>query len=250
MKSQHQDVPNQSLNYIYFPFLKNECSERMLERLWEFKKKNAKSMKDGDKSYHILIYAKGKIFADGKNLSSLPLGAKIYVIGLGIDLTSVDRKGSLLKHLPEGEHQYAVSGGEQAVSIKTIAERMITDGLLESKNFTIKLWFGDCNNRAELIANKFTDCLQKYDLKSKFTIDYYPNAILHAPHTHEGKKRHWVIDSKTEERKRASKMRYSLLFDCSKHSSDQSSESASTEKSVDFVDSISNGVSSFFARFK
>jgi len=212
MKGRSRDIntddntANKSPNYIYLPFLKSECSENTLNRARKFKEKNSTTSESENKTYKFIIYRKD-------TLSNLPPKSKLYVAGLGIDLSSEKLDRSILEHIPGNQHIYSISGGKKAITVETLVKRMVEDGLLESDNLTIKLWFGDCDNKASLMADEFTNRLQDYHSKNTFTIDYYPNAILYPPSTHGGKKHKWAVDMQSGERIMASKVRQSLFFD-------------------------------------
>lgn len=178
-------------NYVYLPFKKKECSQKILQQV-DLCMQHARENIVENKNYQFIAYGK-------KQLSNLPPLSRVYIIGYGI------------KFFPD-KVENSLSGGSEAISIPTLVERLVYDGFLTSDLVTIKLWFSDYHGNAEKIAEEFkTLCLETYNAKNRFFIDYYPHCDLHFPLL-QNEQHKWALNVKTQESERASKIRQSLFF--------------------------------------
>lgn len=193
---------------IYIPFTRDELCADTVKNIEEFTTNSA------SKGEHLIELYHGEC-----NLSCLSKNSKIYVLGHGLDVQP-NRKWSVaiaddklpydqLKHLPFYQWAYSITGGKNAISIDTVAERMIADGLLESDHLKIKLFFCDLNNKAEIIAKNFLSNFK--DCNNSFTVDYYPNHNLYNPNEWNGKIHKWAIDNSTGNLVRASSIKQSFF---------------------------------------
>ncbi|WP_454785071.1 hypothetical protein [Legionella sp. WA2024007413] len=197
--------------YIYVPFREDELSEKVKKDIQTFKNNNASRFKN--KNFIILLH-------NQCDLSTLPPNTKIYVLGHGIDchpdrkLSSVLDNPNLpyeeLKHLPFHDWPYCVSGGKKAVTVEDISKRMIADGITQTDNITIKLWFCDPNNKAYIMAKRFLEGFADYP--TSIRVDYYENKILYSPCIREGEMHKWARNETTTLVERASSIRESLFF--------------------------------------
>ena len=196
--------------YLYVPFKKDELSEEVLKDIKEFKSLSASKYKN--KKFVIVFHGE-------TDLSTLPPKTKIYILGHGANISPNQRHDSAIdkvnvsydeiKHLPVPEWAYAIYGGKKAISIDTVAERMIKDGLLKTNNIIIKLWFCDPNNRAFAIAKRFIQNFEAYP--NIFRVDFYFNRILYSPTIWSGEMHKWARNEKTDELTRASEIKESLF---------------------------------------
>ena len=205
--------------YLYVPFTEEEMGATFEELIEKFRDNFERSNKD--KTLEVAYYG-------SKGLIDLPKKAKVYVLAHGtevsLDLTwpaTMPDPVALfdqLKAIPLVEWPYAVTSGKKAISIDTIALRMIEDGLLASDQITIKLWFCDLTQKALAIAEKFSRSLK--NSRNTYRIDYYPNQSLSIPLQEKDGMHKRAKDSRTQAILRASCTRYSLFFcedkkDCS-----------------------------------
>lgn len=196
-EAQDADKPRK---YVYIPFIKKECSAKFLERINQFRSQEA------NQQYEFLVHGKC-------DLSSLPPQSRLYIPGFGINLKNAAIDSALLCDLPVDDHPYAISGGARAVSIETVALRMQKDGMLESHDLVIKLFFSDVHNQAQKLAKKLQACLVEGNPKCTFTIQYYPDAHLYPPGTQKGKEHKWAVPNGTEVMMRAKEARAFLFFE-------------------------------------
>lgn len=200
--------PSAVSHYLYVPFISSELSDEVIADIEDFKKGGALQRKE----YTILYHS----YCD---LSQLEKNAKVFVLGHGIDL-SPDRKLSvairelednyeLVKHLPYSDWSYSISGGAKAISIDTVAQRMIFDGLLKSDQINIKLWFCDENHKAYFMAKRFLDNFE--NITNDFRVDYYFNKLLRSPRLINGKRYKAAYDPKTSQSVKASSIKQSLF---------------------------------------
>lgn len=172
--------------YLYVPFTKDELTDTVKKSIEEFKDHSSKI-------YTIIYYQQF-------DLSQLPEGTKIYIMGHGLDISPNRNKFTLLNDpkLPYEELQnllfsdwsYSISGGKQAISIDTIAKRIKEDGLLNANNIHMKLWNCDPNNKAHAIAKRFIDHFK--DSQNTYRVDYYLNRFLTNPLIKDGHLHKWA----------------------------------------------------------
>jgi hypothetical protein len=197
--------------YLYVPFAREEQSDEFRQLVEDFQACAA----GGDKSKNFAI-----IYYGQEGLSDIPNKSKIYVLGHGMEVAPDKKVMTLfadpslpynqLKALPFSDWAYAVTGGNQAISIDTVAKRMIEDGLLNVYEATIKLWFCDPNQKAEFIAKTFLSHFK--DFRHAYRVDYYLSQMLHSPCLKDGSKHKWSVQAdKKEIVVRASSVRSSLF---------------------------------------
>lgn len=209
---------NQSIDgYLYIPFKGNEISEDYINMIDDFLKGSAGEFKN--KSFMVLFHGKC-------NLAELPENSKIYIMAHGYDISPNKKTEALLmnfdlpyddlKHIPVPDWAYAVSAGARAVTIDTIANRMIEDGLLGLNTAQIKLWFCDKHNKAQAFAKRFCEPFKEYS--NNFRVDYYQNQFLYNyVQTTNGMHKGAVDASNPIEIERASKVREAFF---TKHKND------------------------------
>jgi hypothetical protein len=198
---------------VYVPFTREELTQDFIDIAFSFKKKSIQ----GGKNYSVIFYG-------DKALGVLPKGAKVYVLGHGMNLSpdwtyrtammsfeeDYESHFYALKGIPFSDWAYAVRAGKQAVSISVIAERMKEDGLFKADSLIIKLYFCDLNTKASQIAERFKEHLE--GAEHRYRIDYYLNQLLHAPSEESDVIHKMADDALTGEEKRASLTRDSLFF--------------------------------------
>jgi hypothetical protein len=201
--------------YVYIPFARDEISEDVLADANKFIASSASPFTR--KNLKLFCYG-------DRDLSTLPPDSKIYVMSHGLDI-SPDKKFSALFDSPTvvntpelqtlqySDWAYSIWGGKKVISIDTVANRMINDGILGLKKPTIKLWICDPNCKAEAIAKKFISHFKDKDIQMK--VDYYLNHSLtyHCimPDMREAGMHRWAINNSTESIVRASSIRQSLF---------------------------------------
>lgn len=199
-KKDRENGDRKAPKYIYLPFIKKECSDAMLQEVL-LCKQYAREIGVEGSHYQFIAYG-------GKQLSNLPPNSRIYIIGDGVGLSSI--------RIHEEDKDKCLSGGRQAITVNTLVERMIRDGLLDSDLLTIKLWFSDYRDNAVRIAEKFKTCLEMHQAKNRFFIDCYPGHSLCIPLLQQVRqqyeKHQWAVNIETEACKRASTVRWSLFF--------------------------------------
>ncbi|WP_193786695.1 hypothetical protein, partial [Legionella israelensis] len=152
------------------------------------------------------------------DLSSLPRNSKLYVLGHGNNVnpnrmwcsTIADPTVpySAIKHLPFDDWGYAVSAGKKFISIDTVAHRMKEDGLSESNNLSVKLWFCDPYYKAYAIAKRFIEHFK--DSGVNLRVDYYLNRLLYTLTIKDGQIHKWARNAEYGNVNRASSVRKSL----------------------------------------
>lgn len=220
----HNIETNLNDDVIYIPFTRDELCEQMVRNIQQFVENSAKNNK------HYMVLFHGEC-----NLSYLAQNAKIYVLGHGIDIRQ-PRKWSVviadenlpyeaLKYLPFYDWAYSITAGKKAISIDTVARRMIEDGILEADHLRIKLFFCDVNNKADIIAKRFLSHFK--DSNNTFTIDYYFGHKLYNPNDLNGEIRKWAENAHTGKLVKASSIKQSLFTQPDKYYNDvESSQKA------------------------
>lgn len=199
--------------YLYVPFTLDELSDGDIKDVEAFRKSCASKYKN--KEFMILYHGQC-------DLSSLPKEAKIYVIGHGNSLSpSVKYSTALedseipyktLKWLPFADWAFTYSSDKKSISIDTIAERMIKDGLLHAKQLVVKLWFCDTHTKSRVMAKRFMEAVPKRNRECVARVDYYLNQTLYTPSLINGEMHKWAKDNDDSKLMRASLTRKSLVF--------------------------------------